>query len=352
MMRQSLLRRAVALTATAALVLGGLVLLAPSASAAPQTERITFTEATHGPVDGVLANQVGFSIDQGSGVNDFWGLPNDVGPTTWTFDRPVDVRFGVGGLNTAGESVRLPQGVVVEALHENHSWDENTSTISRAAGTCSAQCVSTFALADTTALTAEPVGAPNSARAIAFVEVTYDVPVASIASPLEGGVYIVGDGTVLDYTCADGTGEVVGGASTYFETIDNGDPIDTLGPGVWTIDVACVDEHGAIGGASVTFEVATSPAPTCKEDGLQAFQEPYFPSDPTANGVSKGVHEETEPLVRDAIDPLVTSLGLPALEPVVHDLNCGVVEPVENILDPILIPITTQVGKLLRGLFG
>lgn len=357
-MKTNLARRAVALTVAGAMVAAGMVLLASSAAAAPQTERPNFSEQVSGPVSGVLANQVEFSIDQGTGIDDWWGLPNNAGPTTWTFDRPVDIRVGVDGLNGPGEDVQLPPGTVLEVLHANHTWDESTWTVSQVSGSCVGGCVSTFTLADTTVLTAEPLNALAYDRAIAFVEVTYNVPVATVAAPADGGTYVLGDGTVLDYSCEDGTGELADSATIDGQAIENGDPIDGLGVGTWTIDVTCVDSHGATHTSSVTFTVEEAnepdPDPTddCKEDGLQAFQEPYFPSDPTANGVSKGVHEETEPFVEDSVDPLVTSLGLPALQPVVHDLNCGVVEPVEDILDPVLIPITTELGNLLRGLFG
>jgi hypothetical protein len=341
----------------------GVLALAPTSSAAPETNALPFEDLGPAPVSGTLDNQVNYEIDLGVWGGLYWSLTN-AGPTTFSFDRPVDIRFGIDGLNATNEAVQLPEGTELYAPHDLHVWDEDNFIVNRLGGACSGGCVSTFTLANTTDLVVQPVFNLAQNRGVAFVEVTYDLPVVSVNGPADGGVYTQGDGTALDFACADGTGEVFGGGLLTGTTADGeeveafigqGDPVDMFGPGEYTLQVACVDEHGAIDSQSVSYTIEP---PECTEDGFQVFEPPYINLHPPSNGLSDGIHKHTERDIARYVDPLLTGLGLPALQPIVHEVNCEVIVPVEDAVDDLLIPIVealdlgTLIDDLIGGLLG
>lgn len=175
------------------LLVAVLVVGQPSlAGADPQTDPMPLETMDDGPTSGTLPNGTEWTVDNGSwvkmnpfqGTAHFWELPGTPGgTTTFTFDRPVDLRFGIDGLNAGAEFVHLPPGTVVESLHPSHSWDPGTHQLSLfgvIAGCGANPCVSTFTVEGVTSFAPASSGT-NVNLGVSFMEVTADVPVVGVS---------------------------------------------------------------------------------------------------------------------------------------------------------------------------
>lgn len=237
---------------------------ATAASAGVQTDSIALTTIGSGPQSGILPNQVGWDVDTG-----YWAgsqgyaihAPED---QTWTFDRPVTLRFGLAGLNLGGERFELPPGTTPETIHASHlffadntepgvpgAWTPETPGVPvLGIGSSNASAVSTFTLGPVTQFDLHKLGQGGAGPA--FIEVTYDLPEVNISGPLDDATYGVGDTVIADYGCVPGTGAI----DTVEGDVANGQPIDTSTPGTYTFTAICTDEYGAVSTATVEYTVA------------------------------------------------------------------------------------------------
>ena len=84
-------------------------------------------------------------------------------------------------------------------------------------------------------------------------------PVITISRPVDGATYLVGDGVLANYSCAD---EPDGsGLAACDGTVPDGKPIDTSSAGTKTFVVHAADNEGNTSSASVTYTVQ-NPKPT------------------------------------------------------------------------------------------
>lgn len=186
-------RAVLARSAMAALLVGAVFVGQPSlAGADPQTDPMPFETMDPGPTSGTLPNGTAWTVDNGSwsranplsAASMVWILPgNTGGASTFTFDRSVDLSFGVDGLNTGDESVRLPLGTVVVDLHPSHAFDPATGMLTRDQldSSCSNNpCVSTFTLNGVTSFAPESVGSALR-LGLTYLDVTADVPVVGVS---------------------------------------------------------------------------------------------------------------------------------------------------------------------------
>jgi hypothetical protein len=77
-------------------------------------------------------------------------------------------------------------------------------------------------------------------------------PTASIASPVNGATYYVGQSVTADYSCADTDSTVV----SCDGPVADGAAVDTSTPGAKTFTVNATDSDGGTGSASVSYAVA------------------------------------------------------------------------------------------------
>ncbi len=236
-----------ALIATLGLVLSTLALTAPATAGGPNTATLDLrAESGRGPMSGTLSNGVGWTLDNGIAGSPAGALIGINETQTVTFDRPVSVEFSVSGLNCVNEAMDIATPVTAVTIDPNHSWTPATQVI-RGNGSAGLGDLSFFrADAPVTAITATAVGADGCFRGLATFEVSFyenQTPTASIAAPIDGGVFTQGQTVLADYSCADGdiihVDEV-----TCVGTVADGSPIDTSTPGAKSFTVTATDEHG------------------------------------------------------------------------------------------------------------
>jgi hypothetical protein len=210
-----------------------------------------------GPQSGTLSNGVDWSVDVGinGGAHGYSLFPGEV--QTWTYSEPVLVTFTVGGLNCVGEGLELPGDAEAVTLAPNHTYDTTTSVVSAPAG-APVSDRSTFSLpTPVTSLTITAVGGAGCNRGITNQTVSAfrnQTPTASIAAPINGGVFAQGQTVLADYSCADGdTGHV--DVVTCVGNVPDGSPIDTSTPGAKSFTVTATDEHGATSDQTVNYTV-------------------------------------------------------------------------------------------------
>lgn len=210
-----------------------------------------------GPQSGTLSNGVDWTVDVGinGGAHGYSLFPGQV--QTWTYSEPVLVTFTVGGLNCVEEGLDLPDDAEAVTLAPNHAYDTTTSVVSAPAG-APVSDRSTFSLpTPVTSLTVTAVGGPGCNRGITNQTVSAfrnQTPTASIAAPINGGVFTQGQTVLADYTCADGDTVHVDAVSCVGNVAD-GAPIDTSTPGVKSFTVTATDEHGATSDQTVSYTV-------------------------------------------------------------------------------------------------
>lgn len=178
----------------------GAILQTPSVS---DFEGIPFPIAT-GPTNGVLAgNGVAWSVDQGvMGGSSTYLI--DTGTTqTWTFDQIVQVRVGIRNLNVGNECVILPEGIQVESIHPNHTWNPVLRRICN--NNAAATDTSYFFSSPTTEFELFSTASGGGARGINYLGLV--IP-----------VYLQGNQPFLRKICADGavvTDTLVDGITPY-----------------------------------------------------------------------------------------------------------------------------------------
>lgn len=255
-----------ALVACASLAVVAIVAAVP-ATAAEQTDRIPLDSIGPAPAAGTLANQVGWSVNVGvwdDVTGQGYAFSTDSSPQVFSFDHPVAARFGIAGLNVDGECMGLPEGTVAETVNAHHQWDPGTGLVCQTAG-AAASDESVFTHPNPPfQLELRAVGAPGGPiRGPTFIELTYDLPEASIAVPVEGASYPLGSSVLADFTCAPGGGAIISANAS----APQGAPIDTITPGPHTFTLVCVDEFGTVATATATYTV-TAPTLTGRAFGL------------------------------------------------------------------------------------
>jgi len=241
----------VVLAALLVVVVAILGLTAMPVSAAPQTSSIPLSTLGPAPQSGTLANQVGWSVNIGVPHPDQGYVFFPPGTQVWTFDRPVSLRFGIAGLTGTGECVRVPVGSVLQSLAPSHTYDPATRLVCTVTAVPAASSIFTLA-GPTTSLSLDAVGAPGFGRGPNLIEVTYDLPNASVTGPADGAVFEVGESVPADFGCTPGTGAIT---STVGD-VPLGQPIDTSTPGDFTFTVTCTDEYGATSTVTSSYSVA------------------------------------------------------------------------------------------------
>jgi hypothetical protein len=250
-------RAALAVTAMLGLVLSMLSLGAPAQAGAMLTSTFdTTTLAGTGPQNGTLPNGVNWSVDKGTGPNvqGYYIGINEV--QTYTFSQPVSLKFGIAGLNCANEAIRFQPGILPVTINPNHIWNAGTLTVTgNGAGTGD---TSTFeSAAPVTSFTIQAVGASGCVRGVASFEVGYfdnKTPTATIAAPINGGVFTQGQTVLADYGCADGDTVHVDTVTCVGDVVD-GQYIDTATTGAKTFSVIATDEHGATSTSTASYTV-------------------------------------------------------------------------------------------------
>lgn len=181
--RRRLLRTVLA----AGVVLGLLPLSAQPSGAAPFSAVIPLSTIPDAPParSGLLSNLVTWTVDKGT-----WSPPQGytvtaaIGAQTWTFDKPVSLRFRIAGLQTEGECMVVPAGSVLEVLHPQHVWDANLRRLCSNFPFTAAGDQSEFTLpGPVTQLVLVPVnvgGNPVAVRGPTFIEVTVANPCAGL----------------------------------------------------------------------------------------------------------------------------------------------------------------------------
>jgi CshA-type fibril repeat protein len=286
----------------AATVVGSLSSSGP-AGAAPQTDSIPLSTIGTAPPtrSGPLPNQVGWSVDRGTphptqGYVIF--APNT---QTWTFDRPVSLRFSVRGLTgVPGECMQVPVGSVVESLAPSHTYDPATRTLCPIANVDSADTI--FTLGPATSMTLVAVGRPEAGRGPGFIEVTYDLPEPTISIPSAGATYVVGQPVPANYGCTGGSGAV----STVSGPVANGAPVDTTVTGTYTFTVTCTDEFGAT--STVTNSYSVVPGAVANDDDVVTEADSPVTFDPLANDAppTGGTLDPTTVVLIDGGNPVTT----------------------------------------------
>ncbi|WP_320671566.1 hypothetical protein [Patulibacter defluvii] len=223
----------------------------------PQSYPIPLDTITSTPASGTLTGGVEWAVDKGGPNASFTCTTGD---QTWTFDRTVDLRFGITGLNAPGESVQLPEGVEAETIDPLHQWDPATRTVSRVTN-ASQNRVSTFRLNGVDSLVLTPVGGCNWVRNAAFIEVVADIPATpptvDISGPADGAEYFAGQDVPAAYSCEGQDGATIASCEG---DVPNGQPIDTTTPGAHSFKVTATDSDGSVTEKTVNYTVRKSKA--------------------------------------------------------------------------------------------
>jgi uncharacterized repeat protein (TIGR01451 family) len=129
---------------------------------------------------GTLPNGVTWSVDRGTWHAGGQGYIIFGGQTqTWTFDRPVSLRFSVRGLTGPDECVQVPPGSVLVSVAPSHSYNPTTRLVCFTANVPTAD--SFFTLGPTTSLVLNAVNGPSLGRGPGSIEVTFtEEPALSI----------------------------------------------------------------------------------------------------------------------------------------------------------------------------
>ncbi|MFK0063345.1 hypothetical protein ACIQTN_29470 [Streptomyces werraensis] len=159
------------------------------------------------PVTGTLPNGVGYSVNVGEWAGPqghYTFYPGD-NPQVWTFDQPVYVRFGLRGLNiTPTECYVLPEGVVVESISPNHTWDAASRTLCEITGQSSATDESVFLLGPVTELPLTASGNSTGGRGPGLIQAGLAPEVPAPGSST----------TFLRTICRDCQGQILGVTDT------------------------------------------------------------------------------------------------------------------------------------------
>lgn len=248
--------------AALATTVAAMALAAAPAGAVPQTNPIPLDTLAAAPVNGALANGAEWTVDTGGPWTggSYYHFTCATGAQTWTFDRPVDLRFGITGLNAPGESVQLPVGVEPVSIDPLHQWDPATRTVSRVTNASQTR-VSVFTLANTEELVLTPVGGCGWSRGVSFIEVTSEVqadpPSVSIDGPQDGAEFYAGQQVPAQYACQPATGTTIASCEG---DVANGANVDTSSPGTKTFSVKAVGNDGQETTKTVTYTVRKSKA--------------------------------------------------------------------------------------------
>jgi uncharacterized repeat protein (TIGR01451 family) len=159
------------------------------------TSSILFPIAAAPPTQGgTLPNGVAWTVDRGQMIGaQYYGIGTTTAPLTqtWTFDQPVNLRFGMGHLNGNGvnECHTLPATVTPQSLAPTHTY--NAATRRLCGITANTTDVSIFVTnTPVSSLTwqKDPYGAGGAASGVSFVEVTKapPPPVAECSIALNG----------------------------------------------------------------------------------------------------------------------------------------------------------------------
>ncbi len=261
-----------ALIVTLGLVLSTFVLTAPATAGGPNTATLDLrAEAGRGPIGGTLSNGVGWTLDNGIAGSPAGALIGINETQTVTFDRPVSVEFSVSGLNCPNEAMDIATPVTASNINPNHTWDPATQIV-RSQGAALDELSFFTANAPVTSITATALSASGCFRGLATFEVSFYenlTPTATIAAPINGGVFTQGQTVLADYSCADGD-------TVHVDTVDcvgdvaDGAPIDTSTPGAKSFTVTATDEHGATSDQTVNYTVGDQ-AGLCSATALQAL---------------------------------------------------------------------------------
>ncbi len=160
-----------------------MTLLAAPASAATSTVPLSEIPApTPGnPSSGTLPNGVTYTVDRGAYVPHVnapgWVFSRAIGSVTWTFSEPVDVRFGISGVQAGGsECALLQEGVVPESISPSHIWNPTLRTLCANPAAFNEAAVSIFTLANTTSLVLGSYGSNPFVKVLSFLEVSTIMP--------------------------------------------------------------------------------------------------------------------------------------------------------------------------------